>query len=98
MRYEVAVRHHGVNIASHVALAPDALTAINLIESEYSRPVWSEETTVEGEDGFEHNFTVLHGWHGYSFEARCLETEAPPLHLTPAQPVTLMMVPSPLGV
>ena len=95
MRYEVEVRHHGVYVASHIALAQDALTAINLIESEYGCPVWLEETTVEGESGFEHKITVPHGWHGYTFEARCLVEEETPLTLTLTRRAALMVNPVP---
>ena len=99
MRYEVDVRYHGVYVASHITLAPDALTAINLIESEYGPPVRVEETAVEGEDGFEHIITVPHGWHGYSFEARRLEKRGEtPLALIPALPAALMVVPPPVRV
>jgi len=93
MRYEVEVRHHGVYVASHITLARDALTATNLIEREYGRPVWLEETMIEGENGLEHKITVPHGWHGYSFEARCLAAEEAPLALTPTQRVALMVNP-----
>lgn len=94
MRYEVEVRHHGLYVASHIALAQDALTAINLIESEYGCPVWLEKITVEGEDGLEHKITVPHGWHGYSFEARRLSEEDTPLKLTPIRRATLMVNPA----
>ena len=79
MRYEIEVRHHGVYMASHVAVAPDALTAINLIEREYGDPVWLEQSSLAGGDGYEHPIVVAHEWHGYSFEARLIEAEAEPI-------------------
>lgn len=68
--YRIEVFSRGEYIINHTVEAPDALTAINLVEARYGEPPRVEETTVYLEDGKKEHLLVVSAWHGYSFVAR----------------------------
>lgn len=72
MRYAVVVDLHGCSVAEHIVEAPDALSAINLVETAYNLPVEISFVTVELEDGRKQNKMVVNNWLGYNFTARRL--------------------------
>ena len=75
-RYRVEVFVSGQFISAHTVEAADALSAINLIETEYGEPPQVEYKTVHHEDGTKESALVVMGWHGYSFMARDLNKMA----------------------
>ena len=70
MLYQIEVYSQGKFIINHNIDAPDALTAINLVEARYGQPPKVEETTVHLEDGKKEHLLIVSDWHGYSFVAR----------------------------
>lgn len=72
MRYAVIVDLHGNSVAEHIVEAPDAISAISLVEAEYGVPVEVQFVTVELEDGRKQNKMVVNNWLGYNFTARRL--------------------------
>ncbi len=68
--YRVAVFARGEMIAEHMIEAPNALTAMNLVELEYGPAPRYEFTTVHNEDGTKERALIVHDWHGYTFLAR----------------------------
>ncbi len=70
--YLVEVTQQGTLLATHTIEAPDALTAINLIESYYSEPTRVEKVLIEDETGDLHQVMLANNWHGYMFEAQAI--------------------------
>jgi hypothetical protein len=70
--YLVEVTQQGILVATHTVEAPDALTAINLVERSYSEPAKLEEITVEDEVSNQQQGTVANNWHGYMFQAQAI--------------------------
>ncbi len=70
MLYQIEVFSRGEFIINHTVEAPDALTAINLVEARYGEPPRMEETTIYLEDGRKEHLLLVTAWHGYSFVAR----------------------------
>ena len=71
--YLVQIFVKGEIISEHTVEAPDALTAINQVETGYGEPAQVEYKTVQHEDGRKELALVVSNWHGYSFEARRLK-------------------------
>jgi hypothetical protein len=76
MLYHIEVKHQGSYVASHIIEAPDALTAINLLESQYSGSVGVETSSVEDERGRGEQIEVVRNWLGYTFEARAVSPQS----------------------
>jgi hypothetical protein len=72
--YRVEVFSRGEFIMDHTVEAPDALTAINLVEALYGESPKVEEITVFLEDGRKEHLLMVSAWHGYSFEARQIKS------------------------
>jgi hypothetical protein len=70
--YQVEVYSRGELITRHTVEAPDALSAINLVEASYGAPPRIEDAVVELEGGRKEHLLVVLDWHGYSFMARQL--------------------------
>lgn len=70
MLFQVEVKRHGNRVTEHVVEAPDALSAINLVELLYGEPPSVEYVMVEDEEGRKRSMMVVNNWHGYSFHAR----------------------------
>ncbi len=75
-QYRVEVFARGHLIAEHLVDAPDGLTAINQVETNYGEPAEVEYKTVYHEDGAKERILIVSSWHGYSFLARRTETES----------------------
>jgi hypothetical protein len=73
--YRIEVSFSGKWVSEHTIEAPDALTAINLIEAQYGLPAQVEYKTVFHENGSKEHILDVSDWHGYSFLAR----QIPPL-------------------
>jgi hypothetical protein len=86
-QYMVRVSQQGAVVASHLINAPDALSAINLVEQYYYQPVQLEKTTIEDGDGKRREVITASNWHGYMFEAHA--TEAAPTSATHLRPVLI---------
>jgi len=69
-RYRVEVFANGQLITTHQVEAPDALSAINLVEKSYGDPPQVAYKTIHHEDGTMERVLVVTSWHGYSFMAR----------------------------
>lgn len=74
--YHVQVKRQGVHVADHIVEAPDALSAINLVENAYGDPVRLEKSLLEDEGGHRHQIMLASNWHGYMFEAWAIEPAA----------------------
>ena len=74
-------------MGSHLVFAPDALSAINLVEMVYCRPVRPEKTFIENEAGQQREVTIADNWHGFMFEAHA--TEAAPTSVTQFRPILI---------
>jgi len=72
--YQVEVFSRGELITQHTVEAPDALSAINLVEAGYCMPPRNEDAVVELEGGRKEHLLVVLDWHGYSFMARQIIT------------------------
>jgi hypothetical protein len=72
--YQIEVFSRGELITRHTVEAPDALSAINLVEAKYGEPPRVEETVVELEGGRKEHLLVILDWHGYSFIARQIQS------------------------
>lgn len=68
--YCVQIYVKGEMISERSIEAPDALSAINLVEADYGEPPQVEYKTVQHEDGRRELALVVSNWHGYSFMAR----------------------------
>jgi hypothetical protein len=68
--YRVDVKTNGRWVADYTVEAPDALSAIDLVEANYGPPPEIEYKTIYREDGSKEHVLVVSGWHGYSFMAR----------------------------
>jgi hypothetical protein len=69
-RYRVEVFANGQLITTHQVEAPDALSAINLVEERYGEPPQVAYKIIHHEDGTKERVLVVTSWHGYSFLAR----------------------------
>jgi hypothetical protein len=97
MLYDIEVKQQGRPIAHHIVEAVTALTAINLVEGTYGKPVRYEVALIEDEHSHMHRIIVANNWHGYTFEARAigpytsdklvdLQSEGYPVSALPAIP------------
>ncbi len=68
--YYVEVTFSGRWVSEHTIEAPDALSAINLVEAQYGPPPQIAYKTIFHEDGSKEYILDASGWHGYSFLAR----------------------------
>jgi hypothetical protein len=68
--YYVEVLARGEIVSEHHIEAPDALSAINVVEAYYGEPPEVEYKTIFHEDGTKEQVLMVSGWHGYSFLAR----------------------------
>lgn len=75
MLYLVTVKSQGNVILEQPVDAPDALNAINQVETQFGDPVTVEYVVVELDDGRKQPKMVVHNWHGYSFLARRLRSK-----------------------
>jgi hypothetical protein len=75
--YQVEVFSRGELITRHTVEAPDALSAINLVEISYGTPPRIEDAVVELEGGRKEHLLVVLDWHGYSFLARQIRATPP---------------------
>jgi hypothetical protein len=66
----VRVTQQGTLVAIHSVEAPNALSAINLVEPFYGEPVQLERVSIEDETGSRHEVTVVNNWHGFMFQAQ----------------------------
>jgi hypothetical protein len=76
MLYQIEVYSQGKFIIDHTVEAPDALTAIDLVEARYGQPPKVEEITIQLEDGKKEHLLVVSDWHGYSFVARQIKSSS----------------------
>jgi len=74
--YRIEVKSRGSIVAEHLVVATDALTAINLVESEYGEPLDAELVSVETEEGRRQQMLMVKNWHGYTFDARAVDVRA----------------------
>jgi hypothetical protein len=70
--YLISVTRQGTPVGIHTVAAPDALTAINLVEGYYSKPVRQERVLIEDESGSQYEATVASNWHGFMFQAQAI--------------------------
>ncbi len=75
--YRVEVFTRGQLVSEYTVEAPDALSAINLVEANYGQPPKVEYKTVYREDGTKEHLLVVLDWHGYTFVARDTKTSSP---------------------
>ena len=68
--YQVEVSFSGQRVSEHLVEAADALSAINLIETEYGEPPEIKYKTIYHENGAQEYVLDVSDWHGYSFLAR----------------------------
>jgi hypothetical protein len=68
--YQVEVSFSGQRVSEHIVEASDAMSAINLIETEYGEPPEVKYKTIHHENGTKEHVLVVSDWHGYSFLAR----------------------------
>lgn len=71
--YRIEVFSRGQMISEHTVEAADALSAINLVETEYGEPPQVGYKTIYHEDGTKEHILDVTDWHGYSFVARSVE-------------------------
>ncbi len=71
--YRIEVSFSGRWVSEHTVEAPDALTAINLIETQYGVSAQVAYKTIFHEDGTKEHILDVSGWHGYSFLARPIQ-------------------------
>jgi hypothetical protein len=71
--YRIEVSFSGRWISEHTVEAPDALAAINLIETQYGEAAQTAYKTVFHEDGTKEHILDVSSWHGYSFLARQIQ-------------------------
>ncbi|HXV99912.1 MAG TPA: hypothetical protein VEC93_15955 [Anaerolineae bacterium] len=69
MLYQVEVKKQGTFVANHIVEAPNAMTAIDLVESYYTEPVSLEKALTENGHSQVHQVMLAINWHGYSFHA-----------------------------
>jgi hypothetical protein len=72
MLYQVKVTQQGIFLAIHIIEAPDALTAIDLVEREYNEPLEIKFGSIEDEHSRSHPVMAVNNWHGYMFTARAI--------------------------
>ena len=71
--YLIEVKKQGAIISTHNVVAPDALSAINLVEHHYTGPSGPKLAWFEGEQGDRHQVLASSRWRGYTFQARIIE-------------------------
>ncbi|MBN1994691.1 MAG: hypothetical protein JW953_18470 [Anaerolineae bacterium] len=74
--YQVEVSFSGQKVSEHTIEAPDALSAINLIETQYGEPPEVQYKTIHHENGVKEHVLVVLDWHGYCFLARNISRPA----------------------
>jgi hypothetical protein len=74
MLYQVEVKKQGTFVANHIVEAPNAVAAIDLVESYYTEPVSLEKALTENGHSRGHQVMLAINWHGYSFHTWAIES------------------------
>jgi hypothetical protein len=67
MLYQVEVKKQGTFVANYIVEAPNALTAINMVESCYSEPFSLGKVLMENEHSHPCQVMLATNWHNYTF-------------------------------